>query len=71
MARVPITQLPIDIYVPVEVGLPYIALIRRVDMLFRANSPVKARKAADEWRKAEFAKLPKSTQARLLAGIGE
>jgi hypothetical protein len=69
MAKLPIIELPIDVYTPVEIGRPYLAIIRNVGMVFRANSPVKARQKADEWRRAEFAKLPKSTQERLLAGV--
>ncbi|MGB0854914.1 MAG: hypothetical protein ACPGSI_16580 [Pikeienuella sp.] len=73
MAKVPITKLPIDVYTPVEIGRPYVAFIRGLDIVFRANSPVKVRKAASEWRANEVAKeeARKAAKEKRLAAAKE
>jgi hypothetical protein len=67
MTRVPITKLRIKVYVPTEVGDPYLAFIGPLPIVFKDSSPIKVRKRAEAWRQEEFEKLPKSRREQLLA----
>lgn len=57
MARVPITDLPIRVFLPMNEGDKCIALIGNLPIRFEAPTPFAARKAADEWRKENAKRL--------------
>lgn len=62
MARVPILDLPIHTFLPMQKGQPCLALIDGCPMLFKAKTPFAAHRAADDWRKAEIAKVEKARE---------
>ncbi|WP_213546408.1 hypothetical protein [Vannielia litorea] len=58
MAKVKLTELPIHVYTCMtDPQRPPVAMIGNLHFVFRGETPMKARKAADDWRKVEAAKL--------------
>lgn len=64
MARVPITDLPIRVFTPMDPNDKCIALIGTLPIRFTGDTPMKARKIADDWRKEQVAKRARLAAAR-------
>lgn len=50
MAKIPITEVPIRIWTPLDPQDPCIAKIGNLPMSFYGATPMKAKRAAEEWR---------------------
>lgn len=61
MAKVAYSDLPIRVFLPMTPGDVCLALIGDGPVLFKGKTPVSVRKAAEEWRVAELAKLRAKT----------
>lgn len=57
MAKIPFEDLPIRIFTPMTPGDVCLGLIGDGPVLFKGKTPMSVRKAAEEWRTAELAKL--------------
>ena len=62
MVKIPFTDLKIRVWMPMEAGQPYLALIDQCPLIFKGPSPFAVHKAADEWRKAEVAKIERAEE---------
>lgn len=61
--RVGILDLPIHTWMPLQKGKPYLARIGDLPIEFRAATAFAAHKLAEEWRRAEVAKVERQTEA--------
>ena len=57
MARICILDRPIRVYLPMDGKGQCLAFISGTPMTFWADTPLKAKRAADDWRKEEFARM--------------
>lgn len=57
MALIFILDRPIHVYLPMDKTRKCLAFISGTPMTFWADTPLKAKKAADDWRKEEFARM--------------
>lgn len=62
--RVPITELPIFTYQPMQAGRKYLAKIGNLPMVFKGDTVEQAKAEADAWRHAEYAKEKKASAAK-------
>ena len=62
MAKIPFTDLKIRVWMPMDAGRPYLALIDQCPLIFMGPSPFAVHKAADEWRRAEVAKIERAEE---------
>lgn len=57
MAKISYMDLPIRVFMPMTPGDVCLALIGDGPVLFKGKTPGAVRRAAEEWREAEMAKL--------------
>lgn len=65
MAKTPINELPIHVYIPMGEGRKHIAQIANLPMLFKGDSPLKARMAAQSWADEQVAKMDRAEAAKI------
>jgi hypothetical protein len=61
--EIPITQLPIHVYRPMEQGRPFYAYIEKIDLRFSAPTAMGAKKAARDWAKENCKFKPGKVEA--------
>lgn len=72
MARLQITERPIHVYTCMtDPARTPVAIIDGLNMIFRAETPMKAKRAADEWRREALAKDKLVSKAKKAELLGE
>lgn len=73
MGKVPITDLPIHVYRPLDETRKCIAFIGDLPLRFKGDTPMKARNAANTWRSEEVAKeeARKDAHEKRMAALAE
>lgn len=57
---------PIHTWQPMTPGLPYLAQIEGFNVTFRGDTPMRAARAAEEWRKQEWNRIqPRAKRVRV------
>lgn len=57
MSKVRLIDREIHTYMPMQNGAPCIAMIKGLNFVFRGETPMKARRRAEDWVRQEWEKL--------------